>query len=148
MIRVIGTTGIAAPIALGSQVRRIMRTCLSNVISCSDRAAAGADSIANGREEIAGIPEHSPSLRRTLPGRCSRTTHAPCPRQLEIRAYRPERSRASRHSPLGRTRATTRSAYLRELALVAGPDGMANVPASLKSGRGCSQDWQLSMGGG
>jgi Domain of unknown function DUF29 len=54
--------------ALGSQLKRIMTHLLKQRHPPQRATRSWADSIANGREEIADILEQSPSLRRTLPG--------------------------------------------------------------------------------
>lgn len=54
--------------ALGSQLKRIMAHLLRQRHQSQRASRSWADSIANGREEIADILEQSPSLRRTLPG--------------------------------------------------------------------------------
>jgi hypothetical protein len=53
---------------LGSQLKRIMAHLLKQRHQPERATRSWADSIANGREEIADILEQSPSLRRTLPG--------------------------------------------------------------------------------
>ena len=53
---------------LGSQLKRIMAHMLKQRYQPQRASRNQADSIANGREEIADILEQSPSLRRTLPG--------------------------------------------------------------------------------
>lgn len=54
--------------ALGSQLKRIMAHLLKQRHQAQRATRSWADSIANGREQIADILEQSPSLRRTLPG--------------------------------------------------------------------------------
>jgi hypothetical protein len=54
--------------ALGSQLKRIMAHMLKQRYQPQRASRSWADSIENGREEIADILEQSPSLRRTLPG--------------------------------------------------------------------------------
>jgi hypothetical protein len=54
--------------ALGSQLKRIMAHLLKQRHQPQRATRSWADSIANGREEVADIREQSPSLRRTLPG--------------------------------------------------------------------------------
>ena len=54
--------------ALGSQLKRIMAHMLKQRYQPQRASRSWADSMENGREEIADILEQSPSLRRTLPG--------------------------------------------------------------------------------
>ena len=54
--------------ALGSQLKRIMAHMLRQRCQPQRASRSRADSIENGREEIADLIEQSPSLRRTLPG--------------------------------------------------------------------------------
>jgi len=58
--------------ALGSQLKRIMAHMLKQRYQPQRASRSWIDSIENGREEIADIPEQSPSLRRTLLGLMSR----------------------------------------------------------------------------
>jgi hypothetical protein len=58
--------------ALGSQLKRIMAHMLKQRRHPQRASRSRVDSIANGREEIVGILEQSPSLRRTLPGQMSK----------------------------------------------------------------------------
>jgi Domain of unknown function DUF29 len=58
--------------ALGSQLERIMVHMLKRRYAPERASRSWADSIENGREEIADILEQSPSLRRTLPGPMSK----------------------------------------------------------------------------
>jgi hypothetical protein len=58
--------------ALGSQLKRFMTHLLKQRYQPERASRSWADSIENGREEIADILEQSPSLRRTLPGLMTR----------------------------------------------------------------------------
>jgi hypothetical protein len=58
--------------ALGSQLKRIMAHLLKQRYQPRRASRSWADSIANGREEIADIVEQSPSLRRILPALMTR----------------------------------------------------------------------------
>jgi hypothetical protein len=74
--------------ALGAQLKRIMAHILKQRHQPQRASRSWADSIANGREEIADILEQSPSLRRSLPGLMlpGSPRHAPAGRGLPERA--------------------------------------------------------------